>query len=127
MCFIPIIKQFLIHWSWLQLKQFTWTGIWAHGGCDQSTGDAYSSWHLIPPLVYPGFRVLRFVFPTGFLGLITVAYLCYFILLLALMAFSNESYFTCYTGSDKEAQFIQSHPKDQSLCPIAGFKPWRKD
>jgi hypothetical protein len=34
-------KPFLIHWSWL--VPFTWTRIRAHGGCDRSTGDAYSS------------------------------------------------------------------------------------
>jgi hypothetical protein len=37
--------------------------------------------HLIPPLVYPEVRVcsvLGFVFPTSFMRLITVRYLCYF-------------------------------------------------
>jgi hypothetical protein len=38
------LSRFLIHWFWLQLKPFTWNGIGAHGGCDRSTGDAYSSY-----------------------------------------------------------------------------------
>jgi hypothetical protein len=32
MCFIPIVKPFLIHWSWLRLEPFTWTVSRAHGG-----------------------------------------------------------------------------------------------
>ena len=28
---------------WLRIVPFTWSRLWAHGGCDRSTGDAYSS------------------------------------------------------------------------------------
>jgi hypothetical protein len=41
--FIPIVKPFLTHWSWLRLVPFIECGKGAHGGCDRSTGDAYSS------------------------------------------------------------------------------------
>jgi hypothetical protein len=42
-CFIPIVKPFLTHWSWLRIVPFIERGNTAHGGCDRSTGDAYSS------------------------------------------------------------------------------------
>jgi hypothetical protein len=42
-CFIPIVKPFLTHWSWLGVVPFIERGNRAHGRCDQSTGDAYSS------------------------------------------------------------------------------------
>jgi hypothetical protein len=41
--FIPIVQPFLTHWSWLRVVPFIWSGGGAHGGCDQSTGDTYSS------------------------------------------------------------------------------------
>jgi hypothetical protein len=46
MYFVPIVKPFLTHWSWLQFVLFSWYGNRAHGGCDRSTGDAYSSYTL---------------------------------------------------------------------------------
>jgi hypothetical protein len=42
-CFIPIIKPFLTHWSWLRVVPSIERGNRAHGGCDRSTGDAQSS------------------------------------------------------------------------------------
>jgi hypothetical protein len=42
-CFIPIVKLFLTPWSWLRVVLFIWCGNRTHGGCDRSTGDAYSS------------------------------------------------------------------------------------
>jgi hypothetical protein len=42
-CFIPIVKPFLTHWSWLRVIPFIERGNGAHGGCDRSIGDAYSS------------------------------------------------------------------------------------
>jgi hypothetical protein len=42
-CFIPILKPFLTQWSWLRVVPFIERGNRAHGGCDRSTGDAYSS------------------------------------------------------------------------------------
>ena len=39
--------QFLnrfIHWFWLRIAQFTRCRLLAHGGCERSTGDAYSSY-----------------------------------------------------------------------------------
>jgi hypothetical protein len=59
-CFIPIVKPFLTHWSWLQVVPIIERGNRAHGGCDQSTGDAYSPWYLIPPLIYSEVRVRPF-------------------------------------------------------------------
>jgi hypothetical protein len=44
MCFIPIVKLFITHWSWLWLVPFTRYGNKANIGCDQSTRDAYSSY-----------------------------------------------------------------------------------
>jgi hypothetical protein len=41
-CFIPIVKPFLTHWSWLRVVPFMERGNGVHGGCDRSTGDAYS-------------------------------------------------------------------------------------
>jgi hypothetical protein len=37
-----------------RITRHSWSWNWAHGGCDQSTGDTYSLRHLIPPLVFPG-------------------------------------------------------------------------
>jgi hypothetical protein len=42
MCFILIVKPFLIHWFWQRLIPFTWSWYRAHGGCDRSTGSVYS-------------------------------------------------------------------------------------
>jgi hypothetical protein len=42
-CFIPIVKPFLTHWSWLRVVPSIERGNRAHGGCDRSTGGAYSS------------------------------------------------------------------------------------
>jgi hypothetical protein len=41
--FVPIVKPFLTHWSWLRVVPFIERGNRAHGGCDQSTGDAHPS------------------------------------------------------------------------------------
>jgi hypothetical protein len=52
MLWCPLIKVHRdICWS------HSWSWNWAHGGCDRSTGDAYSRSHLIPPLVFPGVHV----------------------------------------------------------------------
>jgi hypothetical protein len=71
MCFIPIVKPFLIHWFWLRLKPFTWTGIGDHGRSDRSTWDAYSHTHLIPPLVFPGVRVTSLIFTVSWIAKFT--------------------------------------------------------
>ena len=42
-CFLPIIKPFFTHWYWLRVVPFIQSGNRAHGGCDRSAGDAYSS------------------------------------------------------------------------------------
>jgi hypothetical protein len=42
-CFIPIVKPFLTHWSWLRFVLFIWSGNRARYGCGRWTGDAYSS------------------------------------------------------------------------------------
>jgi hypothetical protein len=41
-CFIPIVKRFFTHWSWLRVVPSIERGNRAHGWCDRSTGDAYS-------------------------------------------------------------------------------------
>jgi hypothetical protein len=63
MCFIPIVKQFFMYWSWLRIVPFTWTGIWAHGGCE-SVRPVYwgcllvlGTVYMIPPLVFPGVHI----------------------------------------------------------------------
>ena len=61
---------------WLRIVPFACSRLWAHGGCDRSTGDA-SPRHLIPPFVFPGVRVcqtLVFAFYLGLTILITVRY-----------------------------------------------------
>jgi hypothetical protein len=81
-CFISIVKSFLTHWSWLRFVPFIYSGNRAHsGGCDQSTGDAYSS--MAPDPTSDIFRgpytpFLWFVFPIGLMRLITVRYFCHF-------------------------------------------------
>jgi hypothetical protein len=47
-CFIPIVKQFLTHWSWLRFVPFIWFGDRAHGLCDRSTGELTPSqlWYI---------------------------------------------------------------------------------
>jgi hypothetical protein len=80
--FRTIVKPFLIHWSWLLFKLFTWTGIKANGGCDQSTGDTYSSWAPDPTSDIfrdPCTPILGFVFPIWLMRYNTVHYLCHFI------------------------------------------------
>jgi hypothetical protein len=42
-CFVPIVKPFLTHWSWLRVVPSIERGNRAHGGCDRSAGNAYSS------------------------------------------------------------------------------------
>jgi hypothetical protein len=73
---------FLTHWSWLRFVPFTWTGMRAHGGCDRSTGDAYSS--MAPDPTSDIFRgpftpILWFVFPIRLMRLNTDRYFCHFI------------------------------------------------
>jgi hypothetical protein len=54
-------------------------GLWA--GVTGRLGILTPPWHLILPLIYPEVRVcpiLKFVFPTGLMRLMTVRYLCYF-------------------------------------------------
>jgi hypothetical protein len=80
--FIPVVKPFLTHWSWLRVVPFIERGNRAHGGCDRSTGDAYSS--MAPDPTSDIFRdpytpILWFVFPIGLLRLITDRYFCQFI------------------------------------------------
>jgi hypothetical protein len=41
--FIPFVKPFLTHWSWIRVVTFIERGNGAHSGCDRSTEDAYSS------------------------------------------------------------------------------------
>jgi hypothetical protein len=82
MSFIAIAKPFVIHWSWLWLEQFTWTGIGAHGGCDRLTGDAYLFYAPDPTSdISSGLCLpfLGFTSPLGFMRLTTVRHLCYFI------------------------------------------------
>jgi hypothetical protein len=81
-CFIPIVKQFLTHWSWLRVVPFIERGNRAHGGCVQSTGDAYSS--MAPDPTSDIFRgpctpILWFVFPISLMRLITDRYFLSFL------------------------------------------------
>jgi hypothetical protein len=41
--FIPIVRPHLAHWLWQRITLHSWLWNWAHGGCDWSSGDAYSS------------------------------------------------------------------------------------
>jgi hypothetical protein len=81
-CFIPIVNPFLTHWSWLRVVLFLEYGNGAHGGCDRSTGDAYSS--MAPDPTSDIFRgpctpILWFVFPIRLMRLITDRYFRHFI------------------------------------------------
>jgi hypothetical protein len=38
-----IVKPYLAHWLWHRITPHSWSWSWAHGGCDRSTGHAYSS------------------------------------------------------------------------------------
>jgi hypothetical protein len=87
-CFIPIVKPFLTHWSLLRVVPFIERGNRAHGGCDRSTGDAYSS--IGPDPTSDIFRglctpILWFVFPIRLMRLITDRYFCHFILTISLL------------------------------------------
>jgi hypothetical protein len=82
-CSTPIVKPFLTHWSWLRFVPFIESGNGVHGGCDRSTGNAYSS--MAPDPTSDIFRdpctpILWFVFPIGLMRLITGRYFCHFIL-----------------------------------------------
>jgi hypothetical protein len=41
--FIPIVRPYLAHWLWHRVSPHSWSWNWAHGRCDRSTGDDYSS------------------------------------------------------------------------------------
>jgi hypothetical protein len=41
--FILIVRSYLAHWLWHQITPHSWSWNRAHGRCDRSTGDAYSS------------------------------------------------------------------------------------
>ena len=54
-----------IYWLWLRFAPFTQFRLLAHGGCDRSTGDAYSS---LASLVYPGVRICHALIILSFFG-----------------------------------------------------------
>jgi hypothetical protein len=98
-CLIPIVKPFLTHWSWLWVVPFLERGIRAHGGCDRSTGDAYSS--MVPDttsdiLVFRGpcTPILWFVFPIRLMRLIADRYFCHFSMFYGTRVFSARVQFT---------------------------------
>jgi hypothetical protein len=98
MCFIPIVRLSLTWWFWLWIVPLTWSGNKVHGPCDRSTGDAYFSRRLIPPLVYPvvcARPVLWFQFPTGFMRSRIVRDTTPFVSLDFLLTFS-DMYFLQY-------------------------------
>jgi hypothetical protein len=73
-CILP----FLTHWSWLRFGPFSWSRNWAHGRCDRSTGDVYSSYAPDPtsdvlrgPCLPPFSDLL---FPTGLMRSQTVMF-----------------------------------------------------
>jgi hypothetical protein len=81
-CFIPIVKPFLTHWSWLRVVPFIERGNRPHGGCDRSAGDVYSSMVPDPTTIIfrgPCTPILWFVFPVRVMRLITDRYFCNFI------------------------------------------------
>jgi hypothetical protein len=41
--FIPIVRSYLAYWFWQRITPHSWSWNWAHGGCDLSTEDAFSS------------------------------------------------------------------------------------
>jgi hypothetical protein len=69
----------------------------AHGGCDRSTGNAYS--FMAPDPTFDIFRglctpIFWFVFPIGLMRLITVRYFCHFIWYI----FLSDSLILIYSG-----------------------------
>jgi hypothetical protein len=75
LCFIPIVKPFLTHWSWLRVVPFIKRGNRAHGG------DAFSS--MAPDPTSDIFRspctpIPWFAFPIGLMRLITVRFFLLF-------------------------------------------------
>jgi hypothetical protein len=52
-CFIPIIKPFLIHWSWLRSYRLLELELWFTAGVTGRQGILTPPGHLISPLVYP--------------------------------------------------------------------------
>jgi hypothetical protein len=90
-------ELFLMNWKLILTADCSVYFIWTHwfcililafemghtAGATGRQGMLTPPRHLIPPLVFPEVRVcsiLGFVFPTGFMRLITFRYLCYFIL-----------------------------------------------
>jgi hypothetical protein len=78
LCFIPIVRPFLLHWSWLRSVPLPWSGNRTLRGCVLSTGDAYS--YMSPDSTSDTFRgmftpILWFVFPIGLMRWITVPHL----------------------------------------------------
>jgi hypothetical protein len=80
MNFIPIVTPFLIHWSWLRFVPLGWLELGFMESVTGRQGMLSPPKQLIAPLVYPEVRVcpiLKFLFPTVLMRLITVRYLCY--------------------------------------------------
>jgi hypothetical protein len=42
-CFIQLVRLSFRYWFWRQVILYTWFGLRAHGGCDHSAEDTYSS------------------------------------------------------------------------------------
>jgi hypothetical protein len=51
-CFIPIVKLFLVHWSWPGFVLFTVSVNMANTGCDWTTGMITRPRHMISPMVF---------------------------------------------------------------------------
>jgi hypothetical protein len=70
--------------SWLRVVPSIERGNMAHGGCDRSTGDVYSSMAPDPTSNIfggPCTPILWFVFPFRLTRLITDRYICHFIIM----------------------------------------------
>jgi hypothetical protein len=120
-CFIPIVKPFLTHWSWLRVMAFIERGNGAHGGCDRSAPDPTSDIFRGPCT-----PILWFVFPIRLMFCLFdcfesdeqfFSYLATFTnagdraanldLCLALKAFSSEGSFTCHIYCDTGPPFFK--------------------
>jgi hypothetical protein len=110
-CFIPIVKQSLIHWFWLGFVPFTWSGIRLTTGVTGRQGMLTLHRHLTPPLVNPKTHVcpiFKYVFRTGLtcMILMNVRYLCNFtyaqhagaIILKRYALYLKKKKFIFYTG-----------------------------
>jgi hypothetical protein len=94
------LSRYFTHWSWVRFVPFIWSGNRAHGRCDRSTGDAYSSMAPDPTSGIPRgpcTPILWFGFLIGLVRLITVRYFRHLTKILYVINAGRSLFIACNT------------------------------